>query len=355
MTIPTDVQPAAGRRCVRRATRHRPPAPPALRPVELARWAWRQLTSMRTALVLLFLLALAAVPGSRRTAGGHRRRSRSRTGRSAHPTLTPVYETLGLFSVYDSVWFSAIYLLLMVSLVGCIVPAAAGLLARRAGAPAGSPAQPRPAAGVAPLRDRRAARRGAGAGRERVLRGRRYRDRVGHRARTARWRRERGYLREAGNLLFHVSRARRAGRLRLGQLFGYKGGVITVVGQGFSNSLSQYDDFAPGSLFDPDDLAPLSLTVDDFEVKFLTSGPQRGSARRLLAPTSPTPRSPGADPEQLRPRGEPPADARRGQRVPGRPRLRPGRHRARRQRRRRLPGAGRVPAAGRDRSRRSAC
>ena len=28
------------------------------------RWMWRQLTSMRTALILLFLLALAAVPGS---------------------------------------------------------------------------------------------------------------------------------------------------------------------------------------------------------------------------------------------------------------------------------------------------
>ena len=41
-----------------------PSTPPALRPVELARWTWRQLTSMRTALVLLFLLALAAVPGS---------------------------------------------------------------------------------------------------------------------------------------------------------------------------------------------------------------------------------------------------------------------------------------------------
>ena len=28
------------------------------------RWAWRQLTSMRTALILLFLLAIASVPGS---------------------------------------------------------------------------------------------------------------------------------------------------------------------------------------------------------------------------------------------------------------------------------------------------
>ena len=38
--------------------------PPGLGPAGWARWAWRQLTSMRTALILLFLLALAAVPGS---------------------------------------------------------------------------------------------------------------------------------------------------------------------------------------------------------------------------------------------------------------------------------------------------
>src|SRR5687767_9846972 len=40
------------------------PRPPALGPIELLRWAWRQLTSMRIALILLFLLALAAIPGS---------------------------------------------------------------------------------------------------------------------------------------------------------------------------------------------------------------------------------------------------------------------------------------------------
>src|SRR5919199_3110879 len=42
----------------------RPGRAPALSPVEFARWIWRQLTSMRTALILLFLLALAAIPGS---------------------------------------------------------------------------------------------------------------------------------------------------------------------------------------------------------------------------------------------------------------------------------------------------
>ena len=70
---------------------------------------------------------------------------------------------------------------------------------------------------------------------------------------------ERGYLREAGNLLFHLSVLVVLVGFAIGQLYGYKGGVITVVGQGFSNTLSQYDDFAPGSLFDPDDLPPAQL------------------------------------------------------------------------------------------------
>src|SRR5689334_18273124 len=88
---------------------------------EMLRWAWRQLTSMRTALVLLLLLALAAIPGSLIPQTGVDSLKTSRW-QDAHPQLTPVYEKLGLFSVYDSAWFSAIYLLLMVSLVGCIVP-----------------------------------------------------------------------------------------------------------------------------------------------------------------------------------------------------------------------------------------
>ena len=37
---------------------------PSLGPLGMLRWAWTQLTSMRTALFLLLLLAVAAVPGS---------------------------------------------------------------------------------------------------------------------------------------------------------------------------------------------------------------------------------------------------------------------------------------------------
>ena len=76
---------------------------------------------MRTALILLFLLALAAIPGSvvPQEAVDSVRASQ---WRDQHPQLTPIYEKLGLFSVYDSAWFSAIYILLMISLVGCFLP-----------------------------------------------------------------------------------------------------------------------------------------------------------------------------------------------------------------------------------------
>jgi cytochrome c biogenesis protein len=255
-----------------------PSSPPALSPVELSRWAWRQLTSMRTALVLLFLLALAAVPGSvvpQRNIDAVKVSDFA----DANPTLAKVYDTVGLFDVYGSVWFSAIYVLLMVSLVGCILPR---LRIYWRGIRAAPPAAPRHL-GRLPQSRRFELDEAPEAvlGRARsVLRRRRYRvvstGSTGSTGGEGTVSAERGYLREAGNLLFHVSVLVVLVGFALGQLFGYKGGVVTVVGQDFSNSLSQYDDFAPGRLFSPDDLAPLSLKVDDFHVKFLTSGPQMG-------------------------------------------------------------------------------
>lgn len=275
-----------------------PSTPPALSPVELSRWAWRQLTSMRTALVLLFLLALAAVPGSI-VPQQNIDTVKVTQWQAAHPQLTPIYQKLGLFSVYSSVWFSAIYILLMVSLVGCIVPR---LRIYWRGMRARPPKAPRnfgrlPEARTFELDE------DAGAVLQRargVLRGRHYRADVtpiegaAEGTGTGTVSGERGYLREAGNLLFHVSVLVVLVGFALGQLYGYKGGVITVVGQGFSNSLSQYDDFSPGSLFNPDNLAPLSFKVDDFHVKFLTSGPEVGQPKDFSAdltyretPTSP--------------------------------------------------------------------
>ena len=90
-------------------------------PLFWLRWFWRQLTSMRTALFLLLLLALAAVPGS-----VYPQRSADPNGVRLYfdrePETASVLDSLQLFDVYTSVWFSAIYILLFVSLIGCVVP-----------------------------------------------------------------------------------------------------------------------------------------------------------------------------------------------------------------------------------------
>ena len=87
---------------------------------------------------------------------------------------------------------------------------------------------------------------------------------------------ERGYLREAGNLVFHVSVLIVLVGFAVGGLFGYKGGVILVEGSTFSNTLTQYDDFDPGSLFRAEEMEPFSFTVDEFDVEWLESGPRNG-------------------------------------------------------------------------------
>ncbi|HEY6743435.1 MAG TPA: cytochrome c biogenesis protein ResB, partial [Lapillicoccus sp.] len=98
-----------------------PVSQPRLGPVGWARWSWRSLTSMRTALFLLLLLSVAAVPGSifpQRSIDA----AKVADFLATNPGVGPWLDRLGFFDVYSSVWFSAIYLLLVVSLVGCIVP-----------------------------------------------------------------------------------------------------------------------------------------------------------------------------------------------------------------------------------------
>ncbi len=304
---------------------------------ELLRWVWRQVTSMRTALILLLLLALAAIPGSIIPQEGVDALKTS-NWQADHPKLTPVYERLGLFSVYDSPWFSAIYLLLMLSLVGCIVPRTChywrGIRAKPPAAPRNLTRLPDHATYHTTEDPGRRPRAGpAGAARAR------YRLSVADDAVSA----ERGYLREVGNLLFHLSVLVVLVGFAMGSLFGYKGGVILVVGSGFSNTLTQYDDFDPGSLFQAEDMEPFYLQVDDFDVDWLTDGP-RGRHGARLRGAHDVPGVPRRAREEVRPQGQPPADDRRHRRVPHRARLRAGDHGQGRQRRRRLQRADDLPA-----------
>ena len=94
---------------------------PELGFIALLRYAWRQLTSMRTALILLMLMGIAAIPGSlvpQRITNQIAVRELFKT----NPDLARWYDRFYLFDVYGSPWFSAIYILLFISLIGCVLP-----------------------------------------------------------------------------------------------------------------------------------------------------------------------------------------------------------------------------------------
>lgn len=249
---------------------------------ELLRWGWRQLTSMRTALVLLLLLAIAAIPGSVIPQQGVNAQGVTQW-KQAHPGLTPLYEKLDLFSVYSSPWFAAVYLLLTISLVGCIVPRLVlyfrAFRAQPPAAPANLTRLP-----VHATYDTDASPAEVLAHARSVL-GRRHRLRRrtdGDDYVAA----DRGRLREAGNLVFHCSVLIVLAGFAMGGLFGYQGGVIIVAGQSFTNNLTQYDDFDPGSLFRKSQLDPFCFTVDKYSDHWLTSGPRAGMANKFNADLS---------------------------------------------------------------------
>ncbi|WP_158374740.1 cytochrome c biogenesis protein ResB [Cellulosimicrobium cellulans] len=247
------------------------PQLPSLGVVGWLRWAWRQLTSMRVALLLLMLLAVAAVPG---TVFPQRAQDPDKvaTYLSDHPDLGPLLDRLGFFGVYSSVWFSAIYLLLFVSLVGCILPRSRTHLRAVRGRP---PRAPRrferfPAQASADLDgapQEVAARAAAALGGPRWWR--RFRVDVRDEGRGV-WSvaAERGYLRETGNLVFHLALVGLLVSVATGQLLHYRGQAIIVEGRAFANTQSDYDTFESGSGFSAASLEPFSMRLDSFESAF---------------------------------------------------------------------------------------
>lgn len=251
----------------------RPSTPPAQAPrrrvnpvLALLRNSWRQLTSMRTALILLFLLAVAAIPGSVLPQRGVNP-ERVNQWFVDHPDLAPRLNQIGAFEVFGSVWFSAIYLLLFTSLIGCILPRARdhvrALRMRPPAAPKRFDRLPQHAVLEAPA----AADPEAIAA---VLRRRRWRATVRGDEVSA----EKGYLKETGNLLFHVSLVAVLLGVALGSWYGWHGNRILVAGEdnAFCNTRQQYAEASLGPRVDSSDLPPFCLTLEKFEADYLPSG-----------------------------------------------------------------------------------
>jgi cytochrome c biogenesis protein len=272
--------------------------PPSLSAREAVRFVWTQLTSMRTALVLLFALAVAAIPGS---LVPQEKVSPFRVSDfiNAHPVLGPIYDKVGLFHVYTSPWFSAIYLLLFLSLVGCIIPRVS-VYARAVRAQ-----PPRTPRNLSRLPVYAAAEIDGGPG---SLDGADVLDRAAAELRRRHYRvvrtgdsvsAERGYLREAGNLVFHVSLLVLLLGVAIGALFGFRGTAVVINGQGFSNNVTQYDDLSACAAFKDTSLKPFTVVVKQFTAKFETGPVQRGAARLFEAEVQVTD-EPGAEPVETK-------------------------------------------------------
>ena len=230
------------------------------------RWAWRQLTSMRIALILLMLLGVAAIPGSlfpQRSQNPQKVDSYF----TSDPTLAKFMDRLHLFNVYASPWFSAIYLLLFISLIGCVLPRTVQHLKAIGKKP---PLTPRNLERMEGYRIVATDPQLAMEISRKWLQRNRFRVRVEGNSISA----EKGYSRETGNLLFHLSLILILVGVALGSLFGMKGEAILNVGDRFINTPTSYDNISYGKFQAQGSLAPFSLKVSNFVATYNPSSGQ---------------------------------------------------------------------------------
>ena len=236
---------------------------PRLGPLGWVRFIWKQLTSMRTALVLLLLLAVAAIPGSLVP-----QRSADPNGvvqfERDNPDLFPVLDALQVFDTFTSAWFSAIYLLLFVSLIGCIIPRTLHHARALRSRPPKTPARLNRLVGFTEKNAHASTVEEELATATMLLKKSRYRvERYGDSLSA-----ERGHLRESGNLVFHMALVGVLATIGFAGGFGYNGQKVLIEGQTFVNVRGDYDSLNPGRFFDERDLDPFALRLDSFDAEY---------------------------------------------------------------------------------------
>ncbi|AJE66499.1 cytochrome c biogenesis protein ResB [Corynebacterium glutamicum] len=245
-----------------------------------ARKAWNWLTSMRTALALLFLLAIAAIPGALLP-----QRSLNESNVIEYiennGKLAEFYDKIQLFDVFSSTWFTAIYVLLLISLVGCILPRSwehyKAMRAPVVRAPRNLARLAHNGEGLVEKREEEVEKDA-----RKLLKGWKIteysaeEDRAGVRSIAA----EKGYTRELFNLIFHLGIVGMIVTAGLGRLFYYEGQVIVVTDgeQNQQNSVfcntatANYDSFRAGANFDGTGLTTFCFEAHDFSADYLANG-----------------------------------------------------------------------------------
>lgn len=238
--------------------------------------AWRWLTSMRTALVLLFMLALGAIPGALLP-----QRSLNETKVNEYllnnGKTAEIYDKLQLFDVFSSSWFTAIYVLLFVSLIGCILPRSWEHYKAMRTPPVRAPKRlerlPLHNEGLIDASPADLTTRAQG-----LLKGWKVatytpdEDRDGAASISA----EKGYAREFFNLVFHLGLVGILVTVGLGRMVYYEGQVIVIAGaknaQFCNTAVANFDSFRAGALVDGTNLNPFCVEVHDFVADYLPNG-----------------------------------------------------------------------------------
>ncbi|MGI9194882.1 MAG: cytochrome c biogenesis protein ResB [Candidatus Nanopelagicus sp.] len=212
---------------------------------------------MRIALILLLLLAVAAIPGSL-----FPQRSQNPIQVKQffidNPQAAIWLDRFSMFDVFSSPWFSAIYLLLFVSLIGCVLPRSIHHLKAIGAKPPLTPKYLDRMEYYAEIKkiDLDVV--------EKYLRKKHFRIRRDENSISA----EKGYARESGNLLFHLSLVLILIAVGIGSLLGSRGDAIVNVGDRFINTPTSYDILGFGKYQAEDSLPPFSLTVKEFKAEY---------------------------------------------------------------------------------------
>ena len=228
---------------------------------------WRTLRSMRTALILLLFLAGGAIIGSvipQEQNSPQRVASYFRD----HPFWAALWDRLGFFHTYGSIWFTLIYTLLLISLVACLAPRTRALFRH---------ALERPE----PVRELESMRHYAQmtvsaepfraiAESRKVLRRRMYR--VSAVNGDARISADKGLAREAGSLLFHWSFLLVLVGIVYGKGTGFTGQAVIIEGQTWVEAHANYDGTVNEGAFFNEDHSGIAVHVQNFTVDYYADG-----------------------------------------------------------------------------------
>ncbi|HEX9124098.1 MAG TPA: cytochrome c biogenesis protein ResB [Actinomycetota bacterium] len=226
---------------------------------------WRTLRSMRTALVLLLVLAMGAVAGSLVPQAGTSDARIAAMFRD-HPLRARIYNQLGLFDVFGSWWFTLIYTLLLVSLVACLIPRTRAMIRNLRSRP--QPARELDSMRHYAERSVRAEPDRVISGARRVLRRRLFRVNGSNGSGPPSLAADKGLAREGGSLLFHWAFLLILVGIVWGKGTGFSGLAVIVEGQTWTEAHANYDGQIHEGRFFREDHSGVQIHVDSFTARY---------------------------------------------------------------------------------------